>query len=327
MTFVAEYGKDLTGHTTDVYMAANEWCCVENNEYGVALFQKDTQLVEFDHIHSDKTDYGCPGSGSAVYSYFANDWLQKHISNGDEINLTLRYAITSYSGDYVSAGIAQKAEIFCTEFPVRTVLPQDGNLPTETCSFLSSDRPLRLLTLKVAENEKGMIARVFGEQGELCFNWKYFGKCSLVINSITETAVEEGNVSLFRTYRIPEIKIEKRKCDQEWKSLRIGGGYTGLISDPCAASGEGNDMLYLLWGKCFDVNLSHYMVYRSVVSGFIPDQTTFIEKVMPEKYVVESYIDTGLLPNTVYYYRVCCVDKNGNTGVFSDEFSGRTKNN
>lgn len=59
----AEYAKDLTGHGTDTYMQAHEWCRVENGEYGAALMQRDSLLVEFDHIHPDKTDCGAAGDG------------------------------------------------------------------------------------------------------------------------------------------------------------------------------------------------------------------------------------------------------------------------
>ncbi|MBR6603078.1 MAG: hypothetical protein IKK94_03570, partial [Clostridia bacterium] len=72
----AEYAKDLTGHTTDTYMSAHEWALSENSEFGVALIQRDSLLVEFDHIHPDKTDFGNAGEGSEIFSYVANDWLQ-----------------------------------------------------------------------------------------------------------------------------------------------------------------------------------------------------------------------------------------------------------
>ena len=72
---VAEYAKDVTGHGTDVYMAVNEWCCSENDDFGVALFMKDSHITEFDHIHPDKTDYANAGNGSQIFSYVANDWL------------------------------------------------------------------------------------------------------------------------------------------------------------------------------------------------------------------------------------------------------------
>lgn len=74
----AEYAKDVTGHGTDVYMAVNEWCCSQNNNFGAALMMLDSQLIEFDHIHSDKTDFENVGEGSQMYVYAANDWLQMH---------------------------------------------------------------------------------------------------------------------------------------------------------------------------------------------------------------------------------------------------------
>ena len=47
-------------------MAVNEWCCSENQDYGVALMLLDNQLIEFDHIHTDKTDKQC---AAFVFNY------------------------------------------------------------------------------------------------------------------------------------------------------------------------------------------------------------------------------------------------------------------
>ncbi|MCR5264128.1 MAG: hypothetical protein K6D94_09660, partial [Clostridiales bacterium] len=101
----AEYAKDITGHCTDTYMQAHEWCCSENGEYGAALMQRDSLIVEYDHIHPDKTDVGAAGDGSEIYSYVSNDWLQMHETGGSHISLTLRYAITSYEGTHKDAGL------------------------------------------------------------------------------------------------------------------------------------------------------------------------------------------------------------------------------
>lgn len=75
---IAEYAKDVTGHGTDVYMAMRSWCTAENENFGVACFSPDSRLVEFDHIHPDKTDFANAGEGSAMFMYVANDWLQMH---------------------------------------------------------------------------------------------------------------------------------------------------------------------------------------------------------------------------------------------------------
>ena len=158
---VVEYGKDITGHGTDVYMAPRDWCCVENERFGVALLMKDSQLIEFDCIHSDKTDFGHLGDGSQIFSYIANDWLQMHTPGGSHLNYRFRYAITSYSGGYRNARIPQIAERFVT--PVQTVVisPQTGTLPEGKHRFLDVDTDGQFLCLKRAEDGNGLIVRFY----------------------------------------------------------------------------------------------------------------------------------------------------------------------
>ena len=54
---VMEPYKDLTGHSTDAYVGAREWSSVENGQYGVALIQWDSSLMEFGEIHPDFDHY------------------------------------------------------------------------------------------------------------------------------------------------------------------------------------------------------------------------------------------------------------------------------
>ena len=160
---VAEYGRDLTGHGTDVYMAANEWCCAQNGEFGVGLMQLDSELVEFDHIHPDKTDFGHPGEGAQVFCYLANDWLQMHTWGGSAMNFRFRYAVTSFAGDYAQAGLPRMAERFAHPPLLTRIGAQAGSLPPRM-SFLSSGA--RLVTLKRAEDGNGLIARLYGAQDD-----------------------------------------------------------------------------------------------------------------------------------------------------------------
>ena len=85
--------------TTDAYCAVRDWCLVENADLGVALMMRDSTLTEFGEIHPDKTCYtGKPPKGkTAIYSYLFTDWLQMHQPDGDSMNFTFRYAITSYA--------------------------------------------------------------------------------------------------------------------------------------------------------------------------------------------------------------------------------------
>ena len=90
--------EDCHPMTTDAYCAVRDWCLVENNDFGVALMMRDSTLTEFGEIHPDKTCYtGKPPKGkTAIYPYLFTDWLQMHQPDGDSMNFTFRFAITSY---------------------------------------------------------------------------------------------------------------------------------------------------------------------------------------------------------------------------------------
>ena len=324
---VAEYGKDVTGHGTDVYMAVNEWCCSENNTFGVALMMKDSHITEFDHIHPDKTDFGNAGEGSQIFSYVANDWLQMHSPGGSHLNYHFRYAITSYEGGYKAAKIPQMAERYVN--PVKTIqIPaQQGDLPAEVHSFMKLDADLRFLCLKRADDGKGIIARFYGETDGVCFSPALHAEAS----TVDERPGADGAKNGFITYRLgrESIQIKTREpaalAAANGQPAPIGAVYTGLITKPCAAAGEHNGHLYLLWGANTEEDFSHYKLYRSEHSGFDVCEETFVADILPEEYVVGRYEDRGLKDHTCYYYRVCAVNKQGICGPVSDEFSAYTR--
>ena len=66
-------------------------------------------------------------------------------------------------------------------------------------------------------------------------------------------------------------------------------------------------------------------LYRSREENFVADESTFVTDIYLEEYVVGRYVDTGLENNAKYYYKVCAVDKNGNSGRMSEEFCAYTK--
>ena len=321
----AEYAKDLTGHSTDTYMSAHEWCSVENKDFGAGLIQLDTLLVEFDRIHPDKTDYGDAGDGSGVYSYVANDWLQMHEIGGSYVNYKLRYSITSWKNG--ESNIAEEAELLAN--PVEICELENGfGLPEGSHSFLNVPDGQRLVCLKGAEDGNGIIARLFGERKNASV---VFGDGSYLVNYNTTDEMPtdeapEGNG--FSTLRIKTGKLPEREDTpdliDENKPAPIGSVYTGLITKPKAARGE-SDNLYLLWGQNMEQNLSHYELYRSENGGFAPSEKNFLANVNPGPYRVVSFEDTGLKFNTKYFYRVRAVNNNGVCGEFSDEFYAITK--
>ena len=99
--------EDCHPMMTDAYCAVRDWCAVENGDFGVALMMRDSTLTEFGEIHPDKTCYtGKPPEGkTAIYPYLFNDWLQMHQPDGDSMNFTFRFSITSYAGDWRQADV------------------------------------------------------------------------------------------------------------------------------------------------------------------------------------------------------------------------------
>lgn len=326
----AEYAKDITGHGTDTYMSANEWCCVENDEFGVALFQADSQIVEFDRIHSDKADFGDAGEGSEIYVYLANDWLQMHVSDGEQLNFRFRYAITSYEGGFSAAEIPKKAELFVNPIVTCAVKPHIGEINSESGSFIKTNKELRFLNLKMAEDGNGIIARFFGDTKDFDFSLNIPQKYAIKECAVTEDECLLGSNTGFSTYRIygDDIIISEYIEKQNYEPdtpLPIGVQYTGLISQPRASCGEKSGQLYLLWGKNTESDLSHYELYRSEKEDFNADESTFIAKVEPREYCVEGYEDLNLKEHTRYYYKVCAVNNKGKRGALSNTFSGLTR--
>lgn len=325
---VAEYARDITGHGTDVYMDAQEWCCAENDGFGVALLMKEHQLTEFDHIHPDKTDFDNAGEGSQIFAYIANDWLQKQTPGGSHLDYRFRYCITSYTGGYRTASIARMAERFVTPTAALRIPAQRGDLPETFHSFLDIRTDSRFICLKRADDGRGVIARFYGEGAAADFApcWK-----AEPITVDEQAAQAQSPSYSFVSYRLGKdtVCLKTREpvvpvCEPGVPAP-IGAVYTGLITYPRAAAGEGYGKLYLLWGANIEEDLSHYKLFRSEEQGFIPSQETFAADVQPEDYVVGRYVDTELKDHTCYYYRVCAVNKQGVWGEFSKEFSAYTR--
>lgn len=328
---VAEYGKDITGHGTDVYMAANEWCCCENEDFGIGLVMVDSSLVEFGEIHPDKTDFKNLKDGSSIFVYLANDWLQMHCVGGSHLNYRFRYTVTSYKGDYKNAKLSELAEriinpVNCVEIGV-----QEGKLRENALSFIKTNTNLRLLTLKAADDLNGIIARFYGKDKPI-EKLQFLDKSvSIARNSVDEKQYDGGKNDGFITYRLGEDEIKftpkesKEPKTSTKKPLPIGQFYTGLITEPKAVCGENDGQLYLLWGANRETNLSHYKLFRGEFADFIADDSTHIADVLPEEFVVGRYIDTNLKSHTEYFYRVCAVNENGVCGEISNVFSATTK--
>jgi hypothetical protein len=327
---IVEYGKDLTGHGTDVYLPAHEWCCVENGDFGVALCQLDGSLVEFDRIHPDKTDCGNTGGGSQMFVYLANDWLQMHVPDGDHLNFRFRYAITSYKGGYRKAAVGQLAERFANPVLTAECDAHIGVLKAQEFSFIDSEKDLRLVTLKRARDGIGLIARFYGEA--VNFKFTIEGGEDIVPCSVDERDrnIDKPMQKGFITYRVGSKKIRLAQSKgitaaNNGVPRAVGHYENGLITRPKAICGENQGQLYLVWGNNREDNLAYYALYRGEDCGFTANTETLIAKVEPGDYCVARYEDIDLSEHTWYYYRVCAVNNRGIRGPISDVFSGLTR--
>ncbi len=325
---VAEYGKDLTGHGTDTYMASREWCCAENDAFGIGLMQLDSQIVEFDHIHPDKTDFDAAGDGSAMYVYLANDWIQMHVRGGSELNYRFRYQITSYEGDHIAAGLPQMAERFANPIRSISIPAQEGTLPG-VHSFVSTSHPVRLLTLKRAYDGSGLTARVYSPETEIPANLQ-LGLTDLPEAQQVPLTIDERPGGMpargFAAYGIGRDQFTLPTTENEPACAGhapIGYWETGLIQAPRAGCGEHKDLIYLLWGQCMEENLTGYELFRSE-SEDVPTDTP-IAFVAPGVWRVVRYEDHACKENTRYYYRVRSVFADGSKGPLSPVFSGATR--
>ena len=324
----AEYGKDVTGHGTDVYMAAGEWVCEENGEFGIGVIQWDSQLVEFGKIHPDKTDFGFLDGGSDMYFYLANDWLQMHSAGGSHMNYRFRYAITSFEGNHKTARFEKTAEKLLNP-PVTTLAEARNGKINGEISFLNCQT--RVLSVRPAKDGNGIVCSLYGDNPSMPEpNPKIFGITKKEWNTVSEEPQRAAPCGGFASVRIKgsKLKINReplREYPDGAANKAVGSVYTGLIQRPLAARGEDDGHLYLQWGAVYDEDLKGYELFRGESASFEPSEENFVALVEPEEYCVGRYSDKGLEHHKRYFYRVRTVDINGNHGEFSEVFDAWTK--
>ncbi|GIP52447.1 MULTISPECIES: Ig-like domain-containing protein [Paenibacillus] len=96
---------------------------------------------------------------------------------------------------------------------------------------------------------------------------------------------------------------------------------TGVSREPQATAFDFST-IELSYGRASDdSDIEEYIIYRGTEPGFTPDDSNIGGTSRNL-----TYRDTGLLPNSVYYYKVAAVDISGNIGPVSSEVSAVTGN-
>ncbi len=88
------------------------------------------------------------------------------------------------------------------------------------------------------------------------------------------------------------------------------------------AGSVGETALLLSWSRNEDRDFARYDVRRALSAGVGPASPLLVSLTSAE---ATSYLDTGLIENTEYYYRVFVVDRGGNA-VGSNELNQKTSN-
>jgi hypothetical protein len=230
------------------------------------------------------------------------------------------------------------AERYGSPLQILRIPPQSGSLNPHSESFLELPNGQRLLTLKRAEDGRGLIARVYGSRKHIPFGGKLGESLTAERNTIDEKewipSPDKEIGDGFSTYRLGKETVSLKTVthdpapSKDVSPAPIGAVYTGLISKPRACVGETCGQIYILWGKSNDEDLSHYKLYRGETSGFTADTDSFVADIQPSsKFCVERYTDSGLKHHTCYYYRVCAVNRAGVQGPLSEECSAYTQEN
>ena len=192
------------------------------------------------------------------------------------------------------------AECYANPVQKVTIPKQVGVLDSDSCSFLRVNEGQRLICLKRADDGNGVIARLYGNEGQVTFDNGFGLELNPERVRIDERSLEtenefKGNSESmtgqgFSTYRLGRevLKLKERKIEiikgENGGPAPIGSVYTGLITEPRAAAGENPGHLYLLWGQSTEEDFSHYKLYRSELPDFEADEDSFVADVMPEEY-------------------------------------------
>ena len=318
--------RDQSGLTSDAYTAVRDWCAVENGEFGVALVMADSCLTEFGEIHPDKTCYGGPVKSSGIYPYLFTDWLQMHNPDGDSFNFSFRYAITSYAGTWQSAHIPAFAERALDDLDEKYY---GSSMPLSRYD-LSVDSPawnVQLLTLKRAEDGRGLIARFREREGRPCrvtasqhlAEDAEYTLCNVIERDVLKLDGFAFDIAPFgyATIRIdaPSLRFATKSPDDS------AYAYTGLITAPRAGHGGKDGQMYVLWGAEMSPDFDHYELWRD--GKFLANVTN--EAPDGVAYRVARYEDLGLPTHSRHEYRIRKVWKDGRKDPLCEPFYGLTR--
>lgn len=298
----------VTPHVQDTYSCIRDWCAVENGEFGIALVQPDTCIVEYGKLHK-RNAYcraGRPRQGH-IYSFAFADGLQYQLDRPPSFRF--RYILTSYAGSWRDAHIPA--------FAARQVgaLAADRGI----ASLIRSDSPnVELTALKRAEDGNGLIARFRETEGRAT-------QVKVVQSLVKDARIERVTVleEPWRGEAAAEGGFALRPF--ETATLRLTGAlpplgiaaakepWTGLLIRPRVFPGGKNGPVYLLWGTDDAPDFDHYEISRDGLP--LATVTNIVDEGV--LYRNARYEDASASPSVRHVYRVRSVYKDGRKGAWT----------
>ncbi len=148
---------------------------------------------------------------------------------------------------------------------------------------------------------------------------------TLVDTLITETTYLDSGLNHSTTYYYKLTAVDISDNESLPSSQISVTTQTPDLTPPAAPTGlsataTGSGSINLNWNDNSEIDLAGYNVYRSLSSGFVPDSGNRVA----ENVTSSDYSDSGLDPNTTYYYKVTAEDESQNESGPSNEASATT---
>lgn len=254
---VIDAHSGVTPHTQDTFSCIRDWCSVENGEFGVALVQLDTCIVEYGEIHATNAycRAGRPKKGH-IYSHAFADGLQYQLDSPPSYRF--RYVLTSYANSWKDAHIPSFAS------------RQVGGVSSDEiiAKYIRADaQNVELVSLKIAEDNKGVIVRfreTEGRKTRVKVSQNLVERANISRVTVIETAWE-GARSYSNGVDIRPFETITLRIDGDMPKVQLAPPkepWTGLLIKPRVFPGGKGGVTYLLWGADTDPSFDYYEVHR-----------------------------------------------------------------
>jgi hypothetical protein len=255
-------------------------------------------------VGNSRYGWGCPGYPGECVSDLYDLQFFRALFTSDLYNIGITHADAkdfyvpdSQSDEYMRYGLYELNVLGCPEMPIWTRTPQTltvshpSTLPTGSSYFT-----VQVNTAK-APVEDATVCLMKGTEVYLVGTTNSSGELTL------EPAPDTGGTMTVTVSKHDYLPYEGEA------TIEVGtppSAPTGL------AAVAGNGQVDLSWNSNPEPDLDYYIIYRSTH----PNATDSLTAVSSP-----GYLDTGVVNDTTYYYRLRAVDTEGDRSVYSSEVS------